>query len=141
MIAGTLDLSSDARSTAGVLLLAVVAVEYGGTFMVKIVRGKVDATAFQRSFSRAGHAHAGVLVIFALVCLVLAEAADLSGLQGALARNGVAFAAILMPAGFFFSSMGAGRTQPNRLIILLWIGAAVLAAGVIALGIGLLASA
>lgn len=141
MIAGTLDLSSDARSTAGILLLAVVAVEYGGTYMVKIVRGKVDATPFQQSFSRAGHAHAGVLVIFALLCLVLADAAEVSGFQATLARNGVALAAILMPAGFFFSSMGAGRSQPNRFIILLWLGAAILAAGVIALGIGLLRSA
>jgi hypothetical protein len=47
-------------------------------------------------------------------------------------------AAILMPAGFFFSSMGAGRTAPNRLIWLLWAGAVSLALGVVALGLGLL---
>ncbi len=131
-------LSDHAKTTAGILLLAVVAVEFGGTFMLKVVRGKVPTTPFQVSFSRAGHAHAGVLVILALVCVILTEAANVSGLQETLARGGVAFAAILMPAGFFFSSMGPGRTEPNRFIILVWVGAGVLAAGVIALGVGLL---
>jgi hypothetical protein len=137
----TLTLSADAKMTAGILLLAVVAVEYGGTFMLRVVRGKVSLTPFQMNFSRAGHAHAGVLVILALVCLLFADAADVSGSQATLARSGVALAAILMPAGFFFSSMGPGRTEPNRFIVLVWIGAGVLAAGVIALGIGLLRTA
>jgi hypothetical protein len=43
-----------------------------------------------------------------------------------------------MPAGFFFSSMGSGRTEPNGLVILLWTGALVLAAGLILLGVSLL---
>jgi len=136
----TLTLSADARTTAGILLLAVVAVEYGGTFMLRIVRGRVPMTPFQKSFARAGHAHAGVLVIFALVCQVLADSADISGAQATLGRSGVAFAAILMPAGFFFSSMGRGRTEPNRFIVLLWAGAVVLGAAALALGIGLLRS-
>lgn len=135
---GQLVLSEDARSTAGILLLTIVAVEYGGTFMLRVVRRRVPMTPFQTAFARAGHAHAGVLVIAALICQVLADAADLSGFQGALARSGVPLAAILFPAGFFFSSMGKGRTAPNRFIWLLYAGAIVLAAGVISLGIGLL---
>lgn len=47
-------------------------------------------------------------------------------------------AAILMPAGFFFSAMGRGRTRPNGFIALVWLGAASLAAGVPATGVGLL---
>jgi hypothetical protein len=139
-VSGELILSDDARSTAGILLLSIVAVEYGGTFMLRVVRGRIPMTPFQRAFARAGHAHAGVLVIAALVCQVLADAADLSGLQGALARSGVPVAAILFPAGFFLSSMGRGRTEPSRLIWLLYAGAAVLAASVVSLGIGLVFS-
>ena len=137
-MSGELVLSEDARSTAGVLLLTIVAVEYGGTFMLRVVRGRVLTTPFQKSFARAGHAHAGVLVIAALICQVLADAADLSGFQGVLARSGVPLAAILFPAGFFLSSMGRGRTEPNRMIWLLYAGAVVLAVSVVALGIGLL---
>jgi hypothetical protein len=136
----TFPLSDDARTTAGVLLLTIPAVEFGGTYMLKIVRGKEPMTAFQQAFARAGHAHAGVLVILALVCQVLADAAGLSGLQGTLARVGVPAAAILMPAGFFFSSAGRARTEPNAFIWLLYAGALVLAIGTITLGLGLLRS-
>jgi len=36
----TIVLSHDSAQTAGILLLAVVAVEYGGTYMLRIVRGR-----------------------------------------------------------------------------------------------------
>jgi hypothetical protein len=131
-------LSTDAQTTAGVLLLTVLAIMYGGTFMLKVVRGKVPMTPFQQAFARAGHAHAGVLVILALLCQIFADAANLDGIQGRVARDGVPLAAILISAGFFLSSAGKGRTQPNRFIVLLWTGVVSLAAGVIALGAGLL---
>jgi hypothetical protein len=79
-------------------------------------------------------------VTLALVCQILADAADLSGFPAGLARSGVPMAAILMPAGFFFSSAGPQATKPNGLVVLLYAGAVSLAAGVVALGIGLLAS-
>lgn len=133
-----LELSEAARSTAGGLLVAVVAIEWGGTHLLRIVRGRVPVTEFQQAFARAGHAHAGVLVTLALVCQLFADAADLNGLVAVAARNGVPFAAILMPAGFFLSSMGRGAARPNRLILLLYAGAASLAIGVLTLGLGLL---
>jgi hypothetical protein len=134
----TLTLSSDSRSTAGVILLAILFVEYGGWFMLRVVRGRVPMTEFQKSFARAGHAHAGVLVTLALVGLILVDAADVSGVASFLARNGIWAAAVLMPAGFFLSSAGRGVVAPNRLVVLLYAGIASLALGVASLGIGLL---
>lgn len=133
-----MELSPDAARTAGVLLLAIVTVEFGGWYMLRVVTGRDEATDFQRSFARAGHAHAGVLVTLGLVCQLFVDAADLSGAALIVARSGVPAAAIFMSAGFFFSSLGTGRTAPNRWIVLLYIGAALLAAGVLALGIGLI---
>ena len=46
-------------------------------------------------------------------------------------------AAILLPAGFFLSAVGAGREAPNRAVVLLPAGGVVLAAGVVTLAIGL----
>lgn len=43
-------------------------------------------------------------------------------------------------ASFLLSSAGRGRSEPNRLIVLVYLGAACLAAGVLTLGIGLLAA-
>lgn len=134
----TLVLSQAAQSTAGILLLTIVAVEIGGLYVLRLVTGRQQATPFQTTFARAGHAHAGVLVILALVCQVFADAAALEGPLATLARSAVPLAAILIPAGYFFSSAGRGVTEPNRLIVLIYVGAVSLALGVVALGIGLL---
>lgn len=131
-------LSTESRQLAGVLLIALVTVESGGLYLLRVVRGSAAVTPFQLSFARAGHAHAGVLLILALVSQVLADATEQTGLLDWLSRSGVAVAALLMPAGFFFSSMGAGRERPNRLIALVLAGAAILAAGLLSLGVGLL---
>jgi hypothetical protein len=133
-----LQLSRDSRTTAGILLLTILAVEYGGLTVLRFHRGRAPATDFQKSFARAGHGHAGLFVVFALIAQVLADAADLHGFTNVLARDGIWAAAILFPAGFFLSSAGRGATRPNRLIALVYLGAACLTAGVLALGIGLL---
>lgn len=131
-------LSDGARTTAGILLLALVTVESGGMYMLRLVRGQHPATPFQIAFARAGHAHAGVLVSLALICQLFAGATMLEGGLEWVARHGVAVAAILMPAGFFFSSMGRGAESPNQWIVLVYAGAISLALGVATLGIGLL---
>jgi hypothetical protein len=107
----------------------------GGGFAVEVVRagGRRELVVV-----RLGHAHAGVLVMLALVGQILADGAALDGVDDFLARTGIWVAAVLFPAGFFLSSAGGGRTEPNRLIVLLYAGAASLTVGVVALGVGLL---
>jgi hypothetical protein len=134
----TLTISADARLTAGVLLLTIPLIEFGGIYLLRIVRGRVAVTPFQVSFARAGHAHAGVLVILSLIGVVLADATRLDGLALSVARSGIPLAAILISAGFFLSSAHRGATHPNRLIVLLYAGIVSLAAGAVTLGVGLL---
>ncbi|WP_456825284.1 hypothetical protein [Cellulomonas sp. P5_E12] len=133
-----IELTDAARTTAGVVALTVVAIESGGAFLLRVATGKNQATDFQKAFYRAGHAHAGVLVTLGLVCLLLGEATSLTGFWRWLAQTGVLLAAIVMSAGFFFSAMGPGRERPNRAVALLGVGAVLLAAGVVTLGVGLL---
>lgn len=124
---------------AGILLITVPTIEYGGTFLLRLVSGNhPEFTNFQRSMFRAGHAHAGVLLILALVALLSADHAGFSAPTGWAVRIGFAAAPILVSAGFFGSAIGEGRTRPGGLIALLWIGVFVLAASVITLGIGLI---
>jgi hypothetical protein len=135
-----IELTDAARVTAGAVALTVVAVESGGWFLLRVATGRAPATDFQRSFYRAGHAHAGVLVTLGLVCLLLGEATDLGGFWRWLAQTGVLVGAVALPAGFFLSAAGRGRTRPNRAVVLLPVGAAAVAAGVITLGVGLLSA-
>ena len=124
---------------AGLLLIAVTTIEFGGTFLLRILSGKHPGfTEFQRSMFRAGHAHAGVLTILALVALVFTDQAGLSGPIGWAVRIGFAAAPVLVSAGFFGPAIGNGRTQPGGLIALLWIGVFVLGGCLIDLGIGLI---
>jgi hypothetical protein len=134
-------LSPESLRLAGVLLLTVVAIESGGYYMLSLWTRRNTKTPFQIGFARAGHAHAGVLVILSLVIQIYVDAAGMNGILGAIARQGVPAAAILMPAGFFLSSIGAGRTSPNRFIWLTLAGTVTLAAGVVAAGFGLVTTA
>jgi hypothetical protein len=133
-----MELTEATRTTAAVLLFALVTVETGGVYLIRVVRGAAPATPLQVSFARAGHAHAGVLLLLSLVGLLYADAVGLDGLVGTVARTGPPLAALLMSGGFFFSSLGAERTAPNPLIAMVYVGGASLAAGLVALGIGLL---
>jgi len=132
-------MSDETRILAGVLLLSLVTVETGGLYLLKLWRSREGVTEFQIGFARAGHAHAGVLLVLALTALLYADTAGLAGAWNWIARSGVPLAALLMPAGFFFSSMGQGRTRPNGLVVLVFAGAGALALGLASLGVGLLA--
>ena len=140
MPAQTLTLSRESRRIAGLLLLSIVGVESGGYYLTRVASGHEQLTDFQVSFSRAGHAHAGVLVTLALIIVVLADATSLRGPIAYVARLGVPLAAILMPAGFFLSSTGTGTTEPNGAVVLLWLGAVSLAVGVVTTGLALAVS-
>src|SRR5690606_6166211 len=112
-------------------------VETGGALMFRIVSGRHEATPLQRSYFRAGHAHAGVFLVLGLVVQLLVDATTLDGPAEWVARTFVPIAALLLPGGFPPSVTRPGSTGPNRLVLLVPIGAVVLAIGLLTLGIGL----
>lgn len=108
--------------------------------MLTLLAGQTgqELTDYQRSMFRAGHAHAGVLVILALVGQLLLDAARLPSWLAWVARLGFPLAAILVSGGFFAAAIGRGVTQPTAWIAVLYAGAALLAVAVVLTGIGLL---
>ena len=133
-----MELSDASRTLAAILLISLVTVETGGALMFRIVTGRHPATPLQESFFRAGHAHAGVFLVLALVVQVLVDATTLTGAAEWVARSFVPAAALLMPGGFFLSAARTGATEPNRLVLLVPAGAVVLAVGLLTLAAGLL---
>ena len=85
-------LNDGSRIVAGVVLLTVIGIAYGGTFLLRVVRGGVPANDLQKSFFRAGHAHAGVLVLLGLVVLLWTQLAGV-GRPWATLSSGVLIAA------------------------------------------------
>jgi len=127
-------------STAGVLLIAVVAIEYGGVsllrFITRRIPGYLDNPLRQNLF-RAGHAHAGVIVL-SFVCQILTDSAVLPSPLVWLVRIGVPLSAILISAGFFFSMLPPAATEPSGAVRLIYAGAVILVIAVITLAIGLI---
>lgn len=125
----------------GAILLSVPTIEYGGYFLFTVLAGKYDKmelTDFQKSMFRAGHAHAGVLVILALIAQILADYASLTQSLEWIARVGFPVSALLVSGGFFGAAGYKGAMKPGKLVILLYAGIFLLAASLIILGIGLI---
>ena len=136
-------MTREGRLMSGIILITVPTIQYGGYFLLtslmKKGSGYMENPLRQNSF-RAGHAHAGVIVILSLICQMLADAATLPAPLLWFVRIGVPLAAILISAGFFFSVLPPTATQPDGAVSLIYLGAVVLAVAVISLGIGLLKS-
>ena len=134
-------MSPASLTTAGVLLVTVPTIAVGGasllTFLGRRTPGYLD-NPVRRGLWRAGHAHAGVLVLFALVALTYVDQAGLVDGTATLVRTLFVAAPILMPLGFFLSVVRPGDTRPNRLIWLTALGGLSLAAGTLILGIALI---
>jgi hypothetical protein len=132
-------MNRDARLMSGILLFTVPTIQYGGYFLLRLFSGQIPGmkpSPLQTSFFRAGHAHAGVLVILSLICQIFVEHAALGPGLGWLVRIGVPLSAILIPAGFFLS-VAFTPDRPNEWIWSLYAGVLVLAVSVIVLAVGL----
>lgn len=134
-------MTKEARLMSGIILVTVPTIQYGGYFLLTALRDRSSHymdNALRQNFFRAGHAHAGVIVILSLVCQILADAAVLPAYLLWMVRFGVPVSAILISMGFFLSMPSPTSTEPNALVSLIYIGAALLAVSVVVLAIGLL---
>ena len=134
-------MSNESLQVAGILLIVVPTIEFGGVSLLRFIGKRTPGyldNPVRRALFVAGHAHAGVLGLLALVGLLFVDDADLPGAAKRLVRNSLALAPILMSAGFFLSIVSPAATRPGRLIVLVYLGAASLAIGTVTLGVGLL---
>ena len=135
------NLSEHSRRYAGWLIIILPTVIYGGTSLLSLL---IDSGSgyhdnpLRQDFWRAGHAHAGVLLILSLVCYLYVDKANLSESFKRFVRISIPLSAIFLPAAFFLSVLTPDATTPNNLIYLAYIGAVSLALGLIVLGIGLI---
>jgi hypothetical protein len=133
-------MSWESRRMAGIVLVILPTVIWGGVRLLTLLIGSPEymANALRQDLWRAGHAHAGVILILSLITLRYVDEANLPDLLRSYARVAFPLAALLLSAAFFLSVLSADATEPNGLIALAFIGAAVLVAGLLVLGVGLL---
>lgn len=134
-------MTNEAKKISGYILLSVPTIIYGGYFLLTVLSEQqehLQLTDFQKSMFRAGHAHAGVLVILALLVQLFVDHATLSKSWKWIARLSFPIAAIIISLGFFASAIGKQITEPTELIIILYVGITILTFGLLTLGIGLI---
>ncbi len=131
-------LSRAARLMTGITLLSVPTIAYGGLALLGRVThgaaglsGMPELTATQHALYRAGHAHAGVLLLLSLVVQLLLDAAHLPTRLAWTARLAAPSAALLLSGGFF------GLAHLPALRGLLYAGGLCLVVAVVLTGVGL----
>ena len=119
-------------------LLLLVSVEYGGWSLLGFLTGRGQLGEFREQFFRAGHAHAGVLLVLSLVYFLYLDRTGYSTaiqwLAGMLLLLG-----IMAQSGGFFLHLALGQKGRSSLgTIVTRTGAVLLAAALIVLAISLL---
>jgi Ni,Fe-hydrogenase I cytochrome b subunit len=122
---------------AVIALVSLPTVMFGGFSLLRLrIAGKLDD--FQITYFRAGHAHAGVLLLLSLIALRYVDETSLSERVRWLVRLALPAAAVLLPLAFFLSVLTPDATEPNPLINLAYLGAVLLVTAMLTLGIGLI---
>jgi hypothetical protein len=124
---------------AGILLITFPTVIIGGVSLLslRVFTEDYAGNPLRQDLWRAGHAHAGVFLVLALIVLRYVDGPALSQGWKWLVRLSAPVAAILLPTAFFLSVLTPGATQPNGLIYLGYVGGVILALDLFVLGIGL----
>jgi hypothetical protein len=133
-------MSAKSRRLAGILLVVLPTVLYGGVTILNFLvhDPTYKQNPLRQDLFRAGHAHAGVLLVLSLVALRYVDEAALSEGWKDVVRNAIPLSAIFLPAAFFLSVVKPDATEPNGFIYLAYVGAVSLTLGLLTLGIGLL---
>lgn len=134
-------MSDATRWMVALAFISLPTIAFGGYFLLSILKrqsGTEKITAEQRDYFRAGHAHAGVLVILAIIGQLVLDHSRLGEGVTWVIRFGLFVAPLLISAGFFGGAPRTAGSKPGALIKLIPTGAIVLALSTIGVGISLL---
>src|SRR3989442_10838647 len=105
-------ISQESRRMAGILLVVLPTMIYGGVSLLSFLMNKESGymeNPLHQNLFRAGHAHAGMLLVLSRVALRYLDEAELSAGWKQFVRSAIPSAAIFLPAGFFFSVLSTKR--------------------------------
>jgi hypothetical protein len=122
-----------------IILLSLPTVMYGGYSLLRLLQAR-KLNEFQQTYFRAGHAHAGVLLVMSLVVSLVLGRTDLgSGAQGVIAT--LLGVGVIAQSGGMFLHMAIGRpgrwSHGNTVTV---VGAVLLAIALIWTAIGVITS-
>ena len=134
-------MSDETRIVVGLAFISLPTIAFGGHFLLSILKraaGTEGITETQRDYFRAGHAHAGVLVLLGIVGQLFLDESKLDGALVWALRLGLIAAPLLISGGFFGGAPRTTRGAAGPLVRLVTAGAVVLSLSTIGVGISLL---
>jgi hypothetical protein len=109
-------MSAKSRRLAGILLVVFPTAVFGGASLLTMLINDpaYQENALRQDLWRAGHAHAGVLLILSLVALRYVDESALGDRAASFVRYSIPSAAFLLPIAFFLSVLSPDATGPTR---------------------------
>lgn len=126
------------RLLPALALLALVTVELGGWSLLGLLTQRDAITPFEEQFFRAGHAHAGVLLVLSLVFFILMGRTGFAERTQWMLGVGLLLGILLQSGGFFLHMLVGEEGAGSAGTVVTRVGAVVLAAALVTLAVGLL---
>lgn len=134
-------MSDAARWMVALAFISLPTIAFGGYFLLSILRrqaGTEKITSEQRDYFRAGHAHAGVLVLLAIIGQIILDQSRFGESATWALRIGLFVSPLLISGGFFGGAPRTAGGSTTALIKLIPLGAIILGVSTIGVGVSLL---
>ena len=121
--------------------ISLPTIAFGGYFLLSILKkqtGTENVSSIQREYFKAGHAHAGVLVLLSIIGQLVFDYSRFNESAAWMMRIGLVVAPLLISGGFFGGAPRSASEQPGRLVKLIPLGAVVMSLSTLGVGISLL---
>ena len=136
-------MSDASRWMVAIAFISLPTIAFGGYFLLSILKKQVgteNITSIQREYFKAGHAHAGVLVILSIIGQLVLDYSLFNETLVWAMRIGLFAAPLLISGGFFGGAPRTSESKPGALVKLIPLGAIVMSLTTLGVGLGLVLS-
>ena len=136
-------MSDASRWMVAIAFISLPTIAFGGYFLLSILKKQVgteNITSIQREYFKAGHAHAGVLVILSIIGQLVLDYSLVNETLVWAMRIGLFAAPLLISGGFFGGAPRTSESKPGGLVKLIPLGAIVMSLTTLGVGLGLVLS-
>ena len=136
-------MSDASRWMVAIAFISLPTIAFGGYFLLSILKKQVgteNITSIQREYFKAGHAHAGVLVILSIIGQLVLDYSLFNETLVWAMRIGLFAAPLLISGGFFGGAPRTSESKPGGLVKLIPLGAIVMSLTTLGVGLGLVLS-
>lgn len=134
-------MSDATRWMVAFAFISLPTIAFGGYFLLSILKkqtGTENISDIQREYFRAGHAHAGVLVLLGIIGQLVLDYSRFNETAVWAMRIGLVVAPLLISSGFFGGAPKSAEASPDGLVKLIPIGAIVMSLSTLGVGLSLL---